>query len=74
VTGQPPDLVPVFLTVGIRTSGGCGPGVVLLPPDEASWAVTNRHGVRGDQPPRGYADGGSVGPGWRPMTASPVRE
>jgi hypothetical protein len=69
VSGQPdPDLVAVFLTVGVRTSGGCGPGVVRVPRDEAAWIVRSRHGVAGEEPPRGYLDGGADGPSWRPVT------
>lgn len=53
------DRVPVYLTVGVRTSGGNGPGVVHLPREEAARVVAARHGVPGEQPPRGYADGGA---------------
>lgn len=56
-----PDLVPVFVTTGIRTSGGAGPGVVRVPRDEAARIVAGRHGVPGERPPRGYADGGADG-------------
>ncbi len=60
MTGEP-ELVPVFLTVGIRTSGGNGPGLVRVPPAEAARIVAGRHGVHGEQPPRGYSDGGADG-------------
>jgi hypothetical protein len=61
MTSQPPDLVPVFLTVGVRTSGGNGPGVVRVPRDEAARIVAARHGVSGERPPRGFEDGGADG-------------
>jgi hypothetical protein len=56
-----PDLVSVFVTTGIRTSGGAGPGVVRVPRDEAARIVAARHGVAGERPPRGYEDGGADG-------------
>jgi hypothetical protein len=52
-------LVTLFLTVAVRTSAGSGPGVVRVPPDEAGRIIAARHGVYGDQPPRGYLDGGA---------------
>jgi hypothetical protein len=65
VTGQDQDqdddvrLVPVFVTTAIRVSGGeRTPGVVHVPPGEASRIVAGRHGVLGITPPRGYSDGG----------------
>jgi hypothetical protein len=61
VTGQPPDLVPVYLTVAVRTSAGPGPGVVRVPRDEAARLVAARHGVSGERPPKGYEDGGVDG-------------
>jgi hypothetical protein len=54
-------LVPVYLTVAVRTSGGNGPGVVRVPPDEAGRICADRHGVMGECPPRGYLDGGAPG-------------
>jgi hypothetical protein len=51
-------LVDVFLTVAVRTSDGPGPGHKRLPPGKAAALVGNRPAVYGDQPPRGYADGG----------------
>lgn len=56
-----PDLVPVYLTVAVRTSGGPGPGVVRVPRLEAARIVADRHGVAGERPPRGYEDGGADG-------------
>lgn len=53
-TPDPPPLVPVFVTVGIRTSAGAGPGPRLLPPQEAARLVNERHAVYGDRPPAGY--------------------
>ena len=59
MTGE--DLVPVFVTVGIRVSS-CErtPGVVRVPRAEAARIVSARHGVAGEQAPRGYLDGGST--------------
>jgi len=51
-----PELVPVFLTNAIRTSGGNGPGVVHVPPAEAARLVADRRAVHGTTPPRGYGD------------------
>jgi hypothetical protein len=59
VTGD--GLVPVYVTTAIRTSGGTGPGVVRVPPDEAGRIVADRHGVYGDRAPRGFEDGGMDG-------------
>ena len=61
MTGPETDTVPVFLTVGVRTSGGPGPGVVRVPCDEAARIVAARHGVPGERPPGGYEDGGAGG-------------
>lgn len=61
MTGEAPDLTPVYLTVAIRTSGGNGPGVVRVPREEAARIVAGRHGVAGEQPPRGFLDGGADG-------------
>ena len=55
------DLVPVFLTVGVRTSAGAGPGVVRGPRDEAGRIIAARHGVLGEEAPRGFLDGGADG-------------
>jgi hypothetical protein len=61
MTGEP-DLVPVFVTVGIRVSTGeRTPGVVHVPPGEAGRIVADRHGVHGERAPRGYEDGGADG-------------
>jgi hypothetical protein len=49
--GEP---VPVFLTNGVRTSGGSGPGVVRVPPAEAGRLVKARLAVHGEAPPRGW--------------------
>jgi hypothetical protein len=51
-----PELVTVFLTTGIRTSAGPGPGVKQLPPAEAAALVADRRAVYGEQAPRGYGD------------------
>jgi hypothetical protein len=56
----PAPLVDVYLTVGVRTSDGPGPGHKRVPPGEAAALVGNRRGVYGDQPPRGFEDGGVV--------------
>lgn len=47
-------LVPVFLTVAVRTSAGPGPGVKLLPPAEAGALVAMKYACHGDKPPRGW--------------------
>jgi hypothetical protein len=52
-------LVAVFVTTGIRTSAGPGPGVRRVPPAEAQAIVGSRRGVYGDRPPRGFDDGGA---------------
>ena len=57
-----PDLVDVFLTNAVATSGGPGPGVVRVPRDEASRIIAHKLGVAGSRPPRSYADGGQAGP------------
>jgi hypothetical protein len=51
-----PELVTVFVTTGIRTSGGNGPGVVRVPPAEAARLVADRRAIHGDRAPRGYGD------------------
>ena len=56
MTGPQPELVPVFVTTGIRTSGGNGPGVVQVPPAEAAALVADRRAIHGTTPPRGYGD------------------
>lgn len=61
MSGEEPGLVPVFLTVAVRTSSGNGPGVVRVPREEAARLVAARHGVPGEQAPRGYLDGGTDG-------------
>jgi len=55
------DRIPVYLTVGVRTGGGNGPGVVHVPRDEAAHLLRNRYGVPGELAPRGFLDGGSDG-------------
>ena len=54
-----PQLVAVYLTSGVRTSAGPGPGVRHVPPAEAAQLVNRRVAVHGDRPPRGYLDGGA---------------
>ncbi len=62
MSGQQPDLVPVFVVVAVRVSTGeQTPGLVHVPRNEAVQIVASRHGVPGEQPPRGYADGGADG-------------
>jgi hypothetical protein len=61
VSGQEPDLVPVYLTVAVRTTGGIGPGVVRVPRDEAGRIVAARHGAPGERASRGFLDGGADG-------------
>jgi len=62
-------LVDVFLTSGVRTSAGPGPGHKRVPVHEANLIVAARVGVRGTEPPRNFTDGG------QPQGAAPaVRE
>jgi hypothetical protein len=51
-----PELATVFVTTGIRTSAGSGPGALRLPLAEAGRLVKDRHAVYGSTPPRGYGD------------------
>ena len=51
--------VSVYLTTAVRTSDGLGPGVKRVPPGEAAALVNDRRAVYGDQPPRGFTDGGA---------------
>jgi hypothetical protein len=53
---EPEPLVPVFVTTGIMTSAGPGPGVVHVPPAEAARLVADRRAVYGERAPRGYGD------------------
>jgi hypothetical protein len=50
------QLVPVFVTVAVRTSApeGAGPGVRHVPAAEASALVGAKLAVPGDRPPRGW--------------------
>jgi hypothetical protein len=73
MSGQEAGLVPVYLTVAVRTSGGAGPGVVRVPPDEAARIVGRRHGIPGEQPPRGFEDGGAD-PRVIAATAAPAKQ
>jgi hypothetical protein len=57
---QPPGLTPVYLSNGTRTSGGTGPGVVHVPPDEAAWLVAQKLAIHGQQPPLGLLGGGAA--------------
>jgi hypothetical protein len=68
---MPEPVVTVFVTNAVRTSDGPGPGVKRLPPGEAAALVTSRRAVYGDQPPRGYSDGGICGDSTG-ATASPT--
>lgn len=54
-----PELVPVFVVVGVRTSQGPGPGPKMLPPDEAARVIGAKLAVYGHQPPYGFDDGGA---------------
>ena len=51
----------VFVTTGVATSDGPGPGVRRLPRAEAGRLVSARLAVHGEHPPRGYTDGGCDG-------------
>lgn len=61
--GQAEDdgLVPVYVTVAVQTSGGTGPGIVRVPPDEAGRLVSARIAIHGERAPRGLLDGGGTG-------------
>jgi hypothetical protein len=61
MSGDGDGLVAVYVTTAVRTSAGPGPGVVRVPSAEAAALVADRRGVYGEQPPRGYADGGADG-------------
>jgi hypothetical protein len=61
VSEQEPDVVPVYLTVGVKTTGGAGPGVVRVPRDEAAVLIRQRYGVAGERALRGFLDGGADG-------------
>lgn len=50
--GEP--LVTVYLTVGVRTSQGPGPGVKTLPAAEANLLISRKHAVAGTEPPRSF--------------------
>ena len=56
-------LVAVFVTVGVRTSDGPGPGPKRLPQREAQVLLNKRFAIGGSEPPRGYSDGGVVASG-----------
>jgi hypothetical protein len=58
---QAEEVVPIYVTNAISTRWGTGPGVIRVPPAEAARLVKNRRAVYGDQPPRGYLDGGGDG-------------
>jgi hypothetical protein len=51
VSEPEPQLVTVYLVNGVRTSVGSGPGVLRLPPAEASALVGARLAIYGDRPP-----------------------
>lgn len=55
-----PELVPVFVTTGVRTSAGPGPGPRRVPPAEAAALVGRKLAVYGEAAPRGYLDGGQA--------------
>jgi hypothetical protein len=52
------DLVPVFVIVGVRTTGGPGPGVKHLPRAEAGRLVSARIAVHGTSPPPNWSGPG----------------
>jgi hypothetical protein len=54
VSQPPPEpVVTVYLTVGVRTSAGPGPGVKQLPASEANRLCAMKYAVYGDKPPAG---------------------
>jgi len=48
---QPEPEVTIYLTVGVRTSQGPGPGVKTLPASEAGALVGMKYAVYGDRNP-----------------------
>lgn len=52
--GDGDELVPVFVTVAVRTSAGPGPGVRRVPPAEAGWLIRQKYASAGTEPPSGY--------------------
>jgi hypothetical protein len=57
----------VYLSVGVRTSGGPGPGAKTLPQPEALALINMKYAVAGDRPPDGM--GGTPEPSARPFPA-----
>jgi hypothetical protein len=47
-------LADVYLTVGVRTSDGPGPGYKRLPQREANLLVARKLAVAGTEPPRSF--------------------
>jgi hypothetical protein len=58
-TSAEEQLITVYVTNAVRTSGAPGPGQKSLPPEEASRLVSNKLAVYGDQPPRSFLGGGT---------------
>jgi hypothetical protein len=58
MTTPDPAPVEIFLLNGTGTSGGNGPGVVSVPPDEAARLVSDCLAVYGSTPPSGYLGNG----------------
>jgi len=52
---EPGDLVPVFVTNGVRTSAGAGPGVRKVPRAEAGALIAARVAIAGERPPPNWA-------------------
>jgi hypothetical protein len=66
---QPEPQVTIYVTNGVRTSGGPGPGVKTLPASEAAALVGMKYAVYGDKPP-GLPD---PEPATRPFPHVPLR-
>jgi hypothetical protein len=66
---QPEPQVTVYVTNGVRTSQGPGPGVKVLPASEAGALVGMKYAVYGDQNPEPSA----LEPAVRPFLHVPPR-
>jgi hypothetical protein len=68
---QPEPQMTIYLSVGVRTSQGPGPGVKTLPASEALSLVSAKYAVAGTSPPDGM--GGQPEPSARPFPAAQGR-
>jgi hypothetical protein len=63
--------VTIYLTSGVRTSAGPGPGVKTLPAPEANALIGMKYAVYGADPPDGM--GGTPEPAVKPFPAAQGR-